>query len=109
SCLRFLVTVRRPRRHALFPYTTLFRSIELTCILLNPVDDVKRVTHVPDLDICTGTRPSVSHTKGDSRKLSRQRSAHRCPSMNSSDRKSTRLNSSHVKTSYAAVCLKKQN
>src|SRR5690606_40272808 len=38
----------------------------------------------------------------------RQRESHRVHSIGLRDRKSTRLNSSHVKTSYAVFCLKKK-
>src|SRR5256885_4267048 len=67
--------IRRPPRSTLFPYTTLFRSININSepngkvfavISLNPVIDNKR------------------------------------------DRKSTRLNSSHLVISYAVFCLKKK-
>src|SRR3989442_5434738 len=75
--------IRRPPRSTLFPYTTLFRS-------LHPL---LRRFRVVDL------RPRVAHTHvvgvGDSwTKIE--------------DRKSTRLNSSHVRISYAVFCLKKK-
>src|SRR2546426_3730754 len=70
--------IRRPPRSTLFPYTTLFRS---RCML-----QAKRnwtLTCLP-LRSVTGTEPA-------------------CP-----DRKSTRLNSSHLVISYAVFCLKKK-
>src|SRR5690349_22167631 len=71
--------IRRPPRSTLFPYTTLFRSR----------GDGSRVSCSCD----RGTRTSNR--------------ARRFPSR--PDRKSTRLNSSHVEISYAVFCLKKKN
>src|SRR5690349_23364165 len=72
--------IRRPRRSTLFPYTTLFRS---------PVGARARAeqTDVP------GRRP--------------EQGAQQRPVVQE-DRKSTRLNSSHVEISYAVFCLKKK-
>src|SRR2546426_7034949 len=69
--------IRRPPRSTLFPYTTLFRSLE---------------RHVQ----------RGAHTPGD-RDVARQRREPR-----RTDRKSTRLNSSHLVISYAVFCLKKK-
>src|SRR5438045_6818269 len=70
--------IRRPPRSTLFPYTTLFRS--------------------PGR--CNARR------RGRSR---RTRLATRRPDvLGSGDRKSTRLNSSHLGISYAVFCLKKK-
>src|SRR5436309_9600365 len=68
--------IRRPPRSTLFPYTTLFRSLQAELAL--PVS----------AQAAAGT-PIVVGTAGK-------------------DRKSTRLNSSHVKISYAVFCLKKK-
>src|SRR5262245_63710541 len=70
--------IRRPPRSTLFPYTTLFRSRQ----------DHQRQPHRPQRQ-----RAGV-HLVGD---------AERCR-----DRKSTRLNSSHLGISYAVFCLKKK-
>src|SRR3989442_10547801 len=79
--------IRRPPRSTLFPYTTLFRS---------------------------------PHPRRTRRPLGRQEAPHPRPSARLSpasretprsqqgDRKSTRLNSSHVRISYAVFCLKKK-
>src|SRR5256885_5285451 len=71
--------IRRPPRSTLFPYTTLFRS----CVAL------------------TGRRPS----HGEARERGAQGAEH-CRLHQ--DRKSTRLNSSHLVISYAVFCLKKK-
>src|SRR3989442_4846887 len=82
--------IRRPPRSTLFPYTTLFRS----CISLT----MDRRTM---LFVAKGIRCScwgLEHTESEARwNLSEIQ-----------DRKSTRLNSSHVRISYAVFCLKKK-
>src|SRR5690349_24384314 len=74
----FFLMIRRPPRSTLFPYTTLFRS---------PVA-------LPGASQQRVLRAAVSHSPGK-----RARGL---------DRKSTRLNSSHVEISYAVFCLKKK-
>src|SRR3989442_7395700 len=77
--------IRRPPRSTLFPYTTLFRSPEVA--LCPPQPDV--------LTRCERARlGSAIRSEG---------TPETCP-----DRKSTRLNSSHVRISYAVFCLKKK-
>src|SRR2546427_1018516 len=73
--------IRRPPRSTLFPYTTLFRS--LTAIFGEKAKDVKDSS----LKVPPGMEGVESFT---------------------SDRKSTRLNSSHSQISYAVFCLKKK-
>src|SRR2546426_7911134 len=81
--------IRRPPRSTLFPYTTLFRSAEKW-------DQPDDLTYVFKL------RPGVKY--------------HNLPTVNGReveaedvvDRKSTRLNSSHLVISYAVFCLKKK-
>src|SRR5438270_9086124 len=73
--------IRRPPRSTLFPYTTLFRSDE-------------RVENAP-----------FSRPVGTPRDRGRGGPSPPAPV---SDRKSTRLNSSHSQISYAVFCLKKK-
>src|SRR5690625_5816577 len=75
-------------RYALFPYTTLFRS-------LGEVDDPA---------VRTGHHPPHGH--GDEHRHRGEHRARQRPPER--DRKSTRLNSSHVANSYAVFCLKKK-
>src|SRR5256885_3767734 len=80
--------IRRPPRSTLFPYTTLFRSVfEREVLLLAP-----RLGH-----------PGLVTPKGAGRAGSFV--YHTRPFV---DRKSTRLNSSHLVISYAVFCLKKK-
>src|SRR5690349_22326935 len=70
--------IRRPPRSTLFPYTTLFRSARLVLLATGIV----RIRRAERADVPFGRVAG--------------------------DRKSTRLNSSHVEISYAVFCLKKK-
>src|SRR3712207_7220044 len=98
--------IRRPPRSTLFPYTTLFRSGSSAY----PGDDSSR----NPIKATTAVRHSLTflHTTSPSRPPQvrydipywiKERLYH-CKS----DRKSTRLNSSHANISYAVFCLKKK-
>src|SRR5256885_12162442 len=80
--------IRRPPRSTLFPYTTLFRS---------PLDGCQQVAGrrhgvlgLEDVGVAGIGRPLVIER------------------IDQADRKSTRLNSSHLVISYAVFCLKKK-
>src|SRR3989442_5742556 len=88
----FFLMIRRPPRSTLFPYTTLFRSRRE---LRRDQDDA--VANDIRLAVCTGCRWRL------------HRPGHRSLPVELTDRKSTRLNSSHVRISYAVFCLKKKN
>src|SRR5690606_42072924 len=90
-----------PPCSTLFPYTTLFRS-DLTGGKLAG-DILARADVLP--------LPSGRHLglPGRLRHLPDARPARRARNRVWRDRKSTRLNSSHVKISYAVFCLKKKN
>src|SRR5438067_5181796 len=94
---------RRPPRSTLFPYTTLFRS--------RRVMEVKRV--VQDLAQAANCACRRLLRTGRQRRqdLLGQLQQAVVPQKNRGnlDRKSTRLNSSHVSISYAVFCLKKKN
>src|SRR5690606_41759596 len=100
--------LRRPPTSTLFPYTTLFRS-HGNAILKRVMGAIHRY-YRPALHYCLA-RPkrTVIVAIGGSLLIS----AIVAPIVGSSlfpkaDRKSTRLNSSHVKISYAVFCLKKK-
>src|SRR3712207_7963332 len=93
TSLFFFLMIRRPPRSTLFPYTTLFRSIDLGSNSFRLVvftwregewwkrtDEVHEAVRVGEGLDATGAL----------------------------DRKSTRLNSSHANISYAVFCLKKK-
>src|SRR5438874_8925715 len=87
--------IRRPPRSTLFPYTTLFRSV----VLLEHLH-VLRPGH-PD-----HVAPDGVPALGGVGCQVEERAVVVRPG--GPDRKSTRLNSSHVETSYAVFCLKKK-
>src|SRR3712207_8406921 len=84
--------IRRPPRSTLFPYTTLFRSPEeeQQVRIHNGSDNQEKFHSIliveDDRDLC---HYLICH-------------------LQSVDRKSTRLNSSHANISYAVFCLKKK-
>src|SRR2546430_10727876 len=93
--------IRRPPRSTLFPYTTLFRSLDRM-----RTGDIRR-TEPARVDFIEGT--VVVSARQDSRRVQRQ-GAIQEPGreFHHRDRKSTRLNSSHSQISYAVFCLKKK-
>src|SRR5256885_10141678 len=86
--------IRRPPRSTLFPYTTLFRSAR-NCGLRNADCGLDRV----------GYRPK---TGAQDDRHARAKAAEPRGNRVRGDRKSTRLNSSHLVISYAVFCLKKK-
>src|SRR5256885_13100507 len=96
--------IRRPPRSTLFPYTTLFRSP-----VRPPQGDgggaVQAVHHPPaggEGHRRDGEAGQKNRGEGVAGGVRDPRGDHR------GDRKSTRLNSSHLVISYAVFCLKKQ-
>src|SRR5690606_41888164 len=103
--LRPLVRVgpRRGRRATLLPYTALFRSIPMGHEFTSLVLALLQVGGHP-AKITEELADQVRNLEGDYRfETFMSLSCQSCP-----DRKSTRLNSSHVKISYAVFCLNKQ-
>src|SRR5256885_7107597 len=81
--------IRRPPRSTLFPYTTLFRS-----------NRARLGGHRGDHEL----HQHIESKRDDRRRSGREESRRE----GSEDRKSTRLNSSHLVISYAVFCLKKK-
>src|SRR5256885_12927095 len=75
--------IRRPPRSTLFPYTTLFRSVQGGLVFGHPA-----LLHDVAAALIEAPQRAVQAIRGD--------------------RKSTRLNSSHLVISYAVFCLKKK-
>src|SRR5690606_41827289 len=96
-----LLRLPRPLRSTLFPYTTLFRS-------LKPWEQRERRQQ----EIARELQPKFAALPGvrafPTNPPSLGQSARSKPVEFVIDRKSTRLNSSHVKISYAVFCLKKK-
>src|SRR5690349_23143473 len=86
-----ILMIRRPPRSTLFPYTTLFRSsVDLECLLSGEFD-------------ANGSLEPLGRRGRDEFVRPGGPLRSKAP-----DRKSTRLNSSHVEISYAVFCLKKK-
>src|SRR2546430_7162997 len=82
--------IRRPPRSTLFPYTTLFRSLFFAFLIPAVIQEILRfLQYLPSTD---QLRAYFTHLAQQTR----------------TDRKSTRLNSSHSQISYAVFCLKKK-
>src|SRR5699024_12363801 len=93
SLVFFLLLIPRPPRSTLFPYTTLFRSLITKEFVL--------IAHVGD---------SRAYVFNDGHLIQKTEDHSLVNELiRSGDRKSTRLNSSHVSISYAVFCLKKKN
>src|SRR5205814_10563633 len=105
----FSTLLPRTPRSTLFPYTTLFRSpYEADTIL---------IVHANAMLPSSITRQSLQMIAGNSGQIGQRRGSLKetkslargpfdTPEL---DRKSTRLNSSHLGISYAVFCLKKKN
>src|SRR2546426_5129608 len=86
--------IRRPPRSTLFPYTTLFRSLARVEALLAHIASSAETLHGQKAFL-----DQVIEKAGTLEFYSKQAEG---------DRKSTRLNSSHLVISYAVFCLKKK-
>src|SRR5690606_41791624 len=93
----FFSTRLPPPRSTLFPYTTLFRS---------PANSSVRI--LIDNKVLTTGYPEFHFDKGKDAVIRIGYAENLMRNTTSLDRKSTRLNSSHVKISYAVFCLKKK-
>src|SRR5258708_19159683 len=83
----FFLMIRRPPRSTLFPYTTLFRSVQFVLLALEMLEEA---THAAEIAVTIDNKLLLLGVEF-------------IP-----DRKSTRLNSSHQIISYAVFCLKKK-
>src|SRR5690242_21451330 len=93
--------IRRPPRSTLFPYTTLFRSDRLEQHL-----DALVLDQLPEVD--DRRPPLVREEAGEAPEVAFVRQPLLAVARIRRDRKSTRLNSSHMSISYAVFCLKKK-
>src|SRR2546430_9240327 len=86
--------IRRPPRSTLFPYTTLFRSLEKG-----------DRSHIPVMSPVSTAGAFMVEKHAQAWKIAGN---HSNGNGHETDRKSTRLNSSHSQISYAVFCLKKK-
>src|SRR2546430_13481156 len=94
--------IRRPPRSTLFPYTTLFRSSD-KCIAVHPSDMCVALIALDAVVRVEGSKGARTIPMTEFHRLPGD-----TPQIDT-DRKSTRLNSSHSQISYAVFCLKKKN
>src|SRR5690606_40104971 len=106
SQVRVLVRIHPQLRHPLFPYTTLFRSRNLDHRkeLLVPVESEHCRQRLMEI-LLVYFRDTVKASELKPNGLYERVQIPDAPTL---DQKSTRLNSSHVKTSYAVFCLKRK-
>src|SRR5690349_23193022 len=96
--LFFFLMIRRPPRSTLFPYTTLFRSRD--------DEEGRAVGRVGEAVIQAADLAARRQRQEAAEQMALAAARAARPD---ADRKSTRLNSSHVEISYAVFCLKKKN
>src|SRR3712207_8391920 len=100
--------IRRPPRSTLFPYTTLFRSLQdgrlagagLDVLEVEPPSNatLRELLALPNVIVTPHVAWYSEEAISDRQSIAAE-----------TDRKSTRLNSSHANISYAVFCLKKKN
>src|SRR3712207_8346182 len=91
--------IRRPPRSTLFPYTTLFRSPQTLVVAFS-----RKAVYAVAAELDQHRPGKVGVLYGALPPATRREVIDRF----TSDRKSTRLNSSHANISYAVFCLKKK-
>src|SRR5260221_1693516 len=92
--------IRRPPRSTLFPYTTLFRSVDVPELEADaPRDDLFLAAGIHEQQVLLAVVEEAKTLEVPAVREYLQRER---------DRKSTRLNSSHTVISYAVFCLEKK-
>src|SRR5688572_31866987 len=97
-CILFFLMIRRPPRSTLFPYTTLFRSVEREPQIKREYERIATAL--------VAERSNLQQLQ--TRRAETAFSEEKFAALRQRDRKSTRLNSSHSQISYAVFCLKKK-
>src|SRR2546430_6097808 len=95
--------IRRPPRSTLFPYTTLFRSVEGRGL------EIDGLVHVVGGGVISVGEPVLEDFLFGRSRFEGDVAFEPGTPEQKIDRKSTRLNSSHSQISYAVFCLKKKN
>src|SRR3712207_7175952 len=91
--------IRRPPRSTLFPYTTLFRSVDLQLDRADRPAEFRAASRFGEVPVLVVDGEPMVQSNAILMHLARTTGR---------DRKSTRLNSSHANISYAVFCLKKK-
>src|SRR5690554_7792041 len=97
--------IRLPPRSTLFPYTTLFRSRERE--FLKQVEDIHQKQVLKIKQLTEDLKSTEQLYSSAIRNILNDLKLKLEVNLGKEDRKSTRLNSSHVRISYAVFCLKK--
>src|SRR5690606_42137358 len=105
----FLLLILPPARSTLFPYTTLFRSSLTVTADINTTVLTEKL-HMAETLLGSGYQPEIETVERPEAMILPPSEAKGNPTKQrmheqQKDRKSTRLNSSHVKISYAVFCL----
>src|SRR5256885_8469123 len=100
--------IRRPPRSTLFPYTTLFRSCSLPSQATHAYLSSRLASAASHLPRRTQTAPCIPAAYSLSDPEVAAEDSALANLEQGRDRKSTRLNSSHLVISYAVFCLKKK-
>src|SRR3712207_7356558 len=95
--------IRRPPRSTLFPYTTLFRSLDALAVVDGQVGRWERAAL-----LLGAAETALGSTWGSGYAYYLPDAELKARTL-AEDRKSTRLNSSHANISYAVFCLKKKH
>src|SRR5256885_13456614 len=98
----FFLMIRRPPRSTLFPYTTLFRSDNAPSLVGYRQSNPNSLTSLAWVTQILNTQNAIQA----GRYLTTE--SYQFTADIAADRKSTRLNSSHLVISYAVFCLKKK-
>src|SRR5256885_11961551 len=117
SVFFFFLMIRRPPRSTLFPYTTLFRSVqaaregrfdrEILAVQARSAEGGAEGEGQPHT-VDEGIRFNATLEGIAGVKTIREGGCVTAATASQIDRKSTRLNSSHLVISYAVFCLKKK-
>src|SRR5690606_42085664 len=101
-----VLATRRRARSTPFPYTTLFRSPAPLAVPPQPAVRAQPVATLPQAALAE--LPAAPLAQAATQALQAPPALQDATAAALPDRKSTRLNSSHVKISYAVFCLKKK-
>src|SRR5256885_11664657 len=103
----FFLMMRRPPRSTLFPYTTLFRSVNVVAEAIGKEGGLQ-AANLKVAELYIGALGNLAKTNNTMIVPTNLSDVASVVASAMTDRKSTRLNSSHLVISYAVFCLKKK-